>query len=119
MASSKRLLILGGTSEARDLAARLAGQPGLEVITSLAGRTSDPLTPEGRLRRGGFGGSKGLQDYLVAEQIFAVVDATHPFAATISRHCTEACDALALPQLVFHLCHRLACLAQLRLRGKA
>ena len=99
MPNPKRLLILGGTAEARDLAARLAGQPDLEVITSLAGRTSNPLEPSGQLRRGGFGGSGGLQDYLGAEQITAVVDATHPFAATMTRHCAEACGALTLPHL--------------------
>lgn len=96
-----KLLILGGTGEAAALARRLAERFGarLEVISSLAGRVARPRTVPGRMRIGGFGGAHGLIDYLRAEGISAVIDATHPFAARISAHGRIACDALALPRL--------------------
>ena len=89
------VLILGGTTEARDLAALAAARWGrhLGVITSLAGRTTAPMAVAGRVRRGGFGGAAGLAAFLRREKIAAVVDATHPFAAQISRHAAEAAAA--------------------------
>ena len=78
-----RVLVLGGTAEARALAAVLVAD-GIEVTTSLAGRVSEPRLPVGALRIGGFGGPDGLR--LEASSYDAVVDATHPFAARISRH---------------------------------
>lgn len=93
MANSKRLLILGGTGEATALAARASSLPGLQVITSLAGRTARPNKPQGELRVGGFGGSDGLVRFLDAEHIDLVVDATHPFAARIAHHAAEAARA--------------------------
>jgi precorrin-6A/cobalt-precorrin-6A reductase len=83
------ILILGGTAEARALAAELVerGQP---VLSSLAGRVSAPALPAGEVRIGGFGGVEGLRAYLVARRIPTVVDATHPFAATMSRHAQAA-----------------------------
>lgn len=93
-----RVLLLGGTGEARALAARL--HPGVEVISSLAGRVPDPALPVGPVRIGGFGGVDGLQKWLRDEQIDAVVDATHPFAATITANAASACDELRLPHLV-------------------
>jgi precorrin-6A/cobalt-precorrin-6A reductase len=93
------VLILGGTGEARQLADLLAGQRQLKVITSLAGRTVTPLRPAGELRIGGFGGAAGLSDYLRTAQIDVVVDATHPYAAAISRHAAEACTATGRPLL--------------------
>ncbi|MDQ1293800.1 MAG: precorrin-6A/cobalt-precorrin-6A reductase [Actinomycetota bacterium] len=81
------VLILGGTGQARRLAEDLAGRPGLRVVTSLAGRLTTgagPLPP-GEVRRGGFGGPEGLAAWLASEGIELVVDATHPFAARISR----------------------------------
>ncbi|MGA8457755.1 MAG: precorrin-6A/cobalt-precorrin-6A reductase, partial [Streptosporangiaceae bacterium] len=80
------VLVLGGTSEARALAGELADVPGLRVISSLAGRVSNPALPAGEVRVGGFGGADGLAAYARAEGIGAVVDATHPFAETISSH---------------------------------
>ncbi|MGO8865473.1 MAG: cobalt-precorrin-6A reductase [Alphaproteobacteria bacterium] len=94
------LLILGGTGEAAALAARAALVPHLRVITSLAGRTSAPLAPHGELRRGGFGGADGLAAYLQDAAIDLVVDASHPFAAAISRHAEEACARAGKPRLV-------------------
>jgi precorrin-6A/cobalt-precorrin-6A reductase len=99
-AAVRRVLILGGTAEARELAAELAGDPALDVISSLAGRTTAPRLPAGRSRIGGFGGAAGLAQWLRAERIDAVVDATHPFAAEISRHAAEATAEGRIPLLV-------------------
>ena len=85
----KRILILGGTGDARALASRLVALK-QDVVTSLAGVTADPLLPEGRLRRGGFGGAEGLAAYIRAEGIDVLVDATHPFAAQISANAAAA-----------------------------
>lgn len=93
-----RVLLLGGTAEARALAARL--HPHVDVISSLAGRVPDPALPVGDVRIGGFGGVAGLRDWLREQHIGAVVDATHPFAATISAHAAAACGDLRLPCLV-------------------
>lgn len=95
-----RVLILGGTGEARTLAARLAAHPELDVVSSLAGRVGRPVLPAGRVRIGGFGGVAGLARYLRAEQVERVVDATHPFATTITEHAVTACAATAVPLLV-------------------
>jgi precorrin-6A/cobalt-precorrin-6A reductase len=92
----ERILILGGTRDARELAASLIAE-GFSVITSLAGVTADPLLPQGELRRGGFGGPEGLARYLRREGVAAVADAAHPFAARISVHAAEACRSEALP----------------------
>lgn len=91
------LLILGGTGEARALAAELAGLP---VLSSLAGRVSDPRLPAGETRIGGFGGTAGLAAFLTAERVRGVIDATHPFAPTISAHAHRACAASGVPLLV-------------------
>jgi precorrin-6A/cobalt-precorrin-6A reductase len=93
------VLVLGGTSEARALATRLASQPGLRVITSLAGRVRNPVRPAGEVRIGGFGGVTGLADWARAQGVDAVVDATHPFAETISAHAVAACAQSGLPLL--------------------
>jgi precorrin-6A/cobalt-precorrin-6A reductase len=93
------VLVLGGTSEARALAAELDGLPGLRVISSLAGRVSNPALPAGEVRVGGFGGPAGLAAYARAEGVGAVVDATHPFAETISAHAVDACANAGLPLL--------------------
>lgn len=93
-----RVLVLGGTGEARALAARL--HPHVDVISSLAGRVPDPALPVGAVRIGGFGGVEGLRRWLADERIGAVVDATHPFAATITAHAAAACADVRLPYLV-------------------
>ena len=85
-----RVLILGGTTEARHLAERLADGKGVAVTLSLAGRTATPVGTPVPLRIGGFGGARGLADYLAAESIGAFVDATHPFAVQISCNAIEA-----------------------------
>ncbi len=92
------ILILGGTAEGRRLAEALTGRA---AVLSLAGRTRDPLTA-GQVRLGGFGGVEGLRGYLREHGVTAVVDATHPFAAVMSRNAAAACAAegVALLRLV-------------------
>tara|TARA_R110002124_G_scaffold44422_9_gene135522 strand:+ start:6129 stop:6863 length:735 start_codon:yes stop_codon:yes gene_type:complete len=96
MASGMKILILGGTAEARDLAARLV-RIGHEVTSSLAGRTQAPILPEGAVRLGGFGGAGGLSAYLRSAGIVRLVDATHPYAATISRNAVVAAQTSGVP----------------------
>jgi precorrin-6A/cobalt-precorrin-6A reductase len=96
----KRLLILGGTGDAVELADRAIELPGLEVITSLAGRTSAPKHLVGNVRIGGFGGEAGLIAYLQTEQIDLIIDATHPFAARISRNAATAATKVGIPRLM-------------------
>jgi len=93
-----RVLLLGGTSEARALAARL--NPGVDVVSSLAGRVPDPALPVGDVRIGGFGGVDGLRAWLVESNVDGVVDATHPYAATITANAAAVCAELGLPHLV-------------------
>ena len=91
-----RVLVLGGTAEARDLAARLV-EAGDEVVTSLAGRVARPRLPVGEVRSGGFGGVEGLR--AAAADFDAVLDATHPFAAGISANAAAACTQVPLLRL--------------------
>ncbi|SON61927.1 Precorrin-6A reductase [Mycobacterium simulans] len=93
-----RLLLLGGTAEGRALAKTL--HPRVDLISSLAGRVPDPALPVGPVRIGGFGGTDGLRRWLTKEDIGAVVDATHPFAATITAHAAQVCEELQVPYLV-------------------
>jgi precorrin-6A/cobalt-precorrin-6A reductase len=86
----RRILILGGTLEARQLAARLRGRADITVTLSLAGRTAAPAAQPVPVRVGGFGGAEGLAAYLRAERIAALIDATHPYAATISANAARA-----------------------------
>jgi precorrin-6A/cobalt-precorrin-6A reductase len=85
-----KVLLLGGTGEARRLAELLAGEPEIEVVSSLAGRTVAARLPEGAVRQGGFGGVAGLVDWVRTQEIDVVVDATHPFAATMTAHAAQA-----------------------------
>ena len=93
-----RVLLLGGTSEARELAALLVGD-GFDVVSSLAGRVARPRLPEGPVRVGGFGGVAGLVDYLWRERTTLVVDATHPFSERMSAHAAQACASTGVPLL--------------------
>ncbi len=85
-----KVLILGGTGEALALAQHLAGMPEISVITSLAGRTRTPTLPRGEVRVGGFGGAAGLSAYLKENAITLLINATHPFAATMSANAVAA-----------------------------
>ena len=96
-----RLLILGGTTQAGELAAALAQMAGINATLSLAGRTLAPAASPLPVRVGGFGGAKGLADYLRAVRVHAVIDATHPFAAQISANAVAACAAACIPLAVF------------------
>jgi len=95
-----RVLLLGGTTEARHLAAALVGDPRVHVVSSLAGRVCAPRLPEGEVRVGGFGGVEGLVSWVRAERIDAVVDATHAFAQQITSVAKQACSEAGLPLLV-------------------
>lgn len=95
----RRILILGGTTEARRLAERLAARDDLAVTVSLAGRTREPAAQGVPVRSGGFGGAQGLAEYLIAERIDALVDATHPYAAIISANAARAAEIADVPLL--------------------
>ena len=88
------ILVLGGTTEGRELCAEL-DRRGVPHVQSLAGRTADPLVSTS-VRIGGFGGVDGLRRFLSERGVTAVVDATHPFAAGITRNAAEACAALGV-----------------------
>jgi precorrin-6A/cobalt-precorrin-6A reductase len=92
-----RILILGGTAEARQLAGRLAGRAGLDITLSLAGRTATPAAQPVPVRIGGFGGAEGLANYLVSECIDALIDATHPYANMISGNAVAAARRSGVP----------------------
>ncbi len=93
------LLILGGTTEARALAERLAGREGLQVTLSLAGRTLHPVAMPVPVRSGGFGGAAGLEAWLREQRIDLLLDATHPYAARISANAALAAQAAGVPLL--------------------
>ena len=97
--TTRRVLILGGTAEGSVLARRLEGHDELEIISSLAGRTTAPAELPGEVRIGGFGGVDGLTRHLVDERIDALVDATHPFAAVMRFHAVEAAAAAGVPTI--------------------
>ena len=92
-----RILILGGTHEAFQLAEQMAAQGGIDFISSLAGRTREPRMPAGQVRIGGFGGAEGLARYLRDERITHLVNATHPFAAQISTNAVAAAETAGIP----------------------
>lgn len=92
-----RVLILGGTQEGFQLAERLADIAGIEIISSLAGRTREPRTPKGEVRTGGFGGVEGLARYLCEQRITHLVNATHPFAAEMSANALAAAAQTGVP----------------------
>lgn len=99
--SGRHLLILGGTGEAAALARGALARFGdrMAVTTALAGRTRNPGPIPGMVRIGGFGGAAGLADYLIAHGVDRLVDATHPFAATISRAARLGAERVGVPRL--------------------
>ena len=99
MGTVSRILILGGTTEARRLAERLATRADLDVTLSLAGRTSNPVPHPVPVRIGGFGGPEGLAACLEAERIDRLIDATHPYAAIMSANAVQAARLAGVPLL--------------------
>lgn len=95
-----KILILGGTAEARELANRLVAK-GHDVMSSLAGRTSDPKLPQGDIRMGKFGGIPGLCAYMRAVGTERLVDATHPYAGLISVNAVASATATGIPLVRF------------------
>lgn len=92
-----RVLILGGTREAFQLAEQLVEAAGIEIVSSLAGRTKEPRLPKGEVRTGGFGGAAGLARYLHEAGITHLINATHPFAEQISANAITAAEAAGTP----------------------
>ncbi|MGQ0521725.1 MAG: cobalt-precorrin-6A reductase [Actinomycetota bacterium] len=97
--SPTRVLLLAGTAEAAQLAHLLAAQPGIDVVASLAGRTSAPAPLPCPVRTGGFGGVDGLVDELRRGGYDLLVDATHPFAAAMAHHACAAAAFAGIPRL--------------------
>ncbi|MFF1516531.1 cobalt-precorrin-6A reductase [Streptomyces sp. NPDC058305] len=97
---SPHVLVLGGTTEARELAAELTARPGVQVTTSLAGRVARPGAVEGDVRTGGFGGADGLARWLREHRVDVLVDATHPFASGITANAARAATATGVPAVV-------------------
>jgi precorrin-6A/cobalt-precorrin-6A reductase len=95
-----RVLILGGTTEASDIARGLAAA-GVTAVFSYAGRTASPVAQPLPTRIGGFGGVDGLAEYVRHERITHVIDATHPFAAQISCNAVSACAQTGTPLIAY------------------
>src|SRR5260370_18564785 len=95
----RRILILGGTTEARRLAERLVERVELNVTVSLAGRTTAPAAQAAPVRIGGFGGAEGLAPYLTSERVDVLIHPTHPYAAIISPNAAAASTATRIPLL--------------------
>jgi len=94
-----RVLILGGTTEASEIARALAGEARFAPVLSLAGRTQAPVEPPIPWRVGGFGGAEGLAAYLRDERISALIDATHPFAARMKANAAQAAALADVPRV--------------------
>lgn len=97
-AARAKILILGGTAEASQLSGMLSTLP-VDAISSLAGRTKNPTLPHGKVRIGGFGGVEGLIDYIKVQKIDLIIDATHPYAFTMSHHAIAATKAAGVSLL--------------------
>src|SRR4051794_16903465 len=92
----RRVLIFGGTKEARELADLLVSD-GVLTVTALAGVTNVPLLPAGEVHRGRFGGVDRIVRYASEQRFDAIIDATHPFAARIALSAMDAAERLAVP----------------------
>lgn len=92
-----RILILGGTTEARQLTGKLAARTDVSLTLSLAGRTENPVAQGVPTRVGGFGGADGLAAYLRETDVGLLIDATHPYAAKISANAAEAAHGAGVP----------------------
>lgn len=98
MPDRPRVLVLGGTGDARALATEIAGT--YAITYSLAGRTRDPALPDAvETRTGGFGGADALATWITDNRVAAVIDATHPFAGQIAAHAEQAATRTGTPRL--------------------
>ncbi|QNP29866.1 cobalt-precorrin-6A reductase [Cylindrospermopsis curvispora] len=96
-----RVLILGGTGDAIEITNKINHIPEIQAIASWAGRTRNPVMPP-NVRIGGFGGVPGLVEYLREQKIDILIDATHPFADSISWNADRAAREVGIPRLLFH-----------------
>ncbi len=97
-----RVLLLGGTQDARMLAKELAGREDINATISLAGVTSNPPDFGLDKRIGGFGGVDGLCSYIRDEGIEVLIDATHPYAEQMSRHAAIAAHETGIKRLALN-----------------
>ena len=97
-----KILILGGTAEARQIAGAVAARGNCEVVLSLAGRTEKPAAQGVPVRVGGFGGADGLAAHLKENAVGLLVDATHPYAARISANAAQAARLAGVPILALY-----------------
>src|SRR5258706_16287685 len=95
----KLILILGGTREAGGVGHRLAARTDVAGPLSRGGRPASPSAQAVPVRRGGFGGIAGLAQYLRDNAIDALIDATHPYAPTISAHAQGAASQTQTPMI--------------------
>jgi precorrin-6A/cobalt-precorrin-6A reductase len=93
-----RVLLLGGTTEATALAHAFT-KAGIDAVFSYAGRTANPIEQPLPTRLGGYGGAKGMAEYIIDAGITHIVDATHPFATQISQNAVEACVMTGTPMI--------------------
>lgn len=93
----KKILLIGGTEEAARLNQALVERADVDLITSLAGRTRNPAPLAGTILTGGFGGVSGLEDFIRGHHIDLVIDASHPFAETITQNTFDACKKSGVP----------------------
>lgn len=89
----KRILLLGGVTEALAIARTL----GPQHIYSLAGIGRVPTDLACQVRVGGYGGAEGLAQFVRAENISLILDATHPYAAHISANAVQAARLCHIP----------------------
>lgn len=89
----KRILLLGGVTEALAIARTLAPQH----IYSLAGVGRVPTDLSCQVRVGGYGGADGLAQFIGDQGIDLLLDATHPYAAQISQNAATAARISGIP----------------------
>jgi precorrin-6A/cobalt-precorrin-6A reductase len=98
---ARTVLLLGGSTEATQLARLIAASGDIELTVSFAGRTAAraPMPDDIHVRVGGFGGPSGLQRHLETNAVAALIDATHPFSSRMPFHAATAADAAGCPRL--------------------
>ena len=89
------LLLLGGTTEAKKLAAQLH-DASLPLIYSLAGLVRQPDL-DCQVVSGGFSQFGGMTAFIRVNAVAAILDMTHPFAKNISVNAKNAAKACDIP----------------------